>query len=287
MRLKKIFIIIHKKHLNTFFLITSLLSLILLFTLSMFNSNKDLEYIDYPDNDYISITSTGTHTPKLAIIIDDFGQNQNGVKEMLKIDRHLTFAVMPFLDYSKQNAINAHEQGYEVIVHLPMQSQTTDIASWLGPRPVKVNLKDDEIKKIVQDSINSIPYAVGMNIHMGALASENERVMSDVMKVAKDKRLYFVDSLTSPRTVCRSVAKKIGIKFAQRDIFLEHSSKSRTYIKKQLTLAGNTALKYGYAVAIGHVGSEGGKVTAEAIKEMIPELERKGIKFAYASELVN
>ncbi len=35
--------------------------------------------------------------PRLAIIIDDFGSSGDGVKEMMSIDRHLTFAVMPFL----------------------------------------------------------------------------------------------------------------------------------------------------------------------------------------------
>jgi polysaccharide deacetylase 2 family uncharacterized protein YibQ len=122
---------------------------------------------------------------------------------------------------------------------------------------------------------------------MGALASENERVVSSVMKVVKRKGLYFVDRVTSPRTVCRSVAKVFGIKFAERNIFLEGDTKNKTkaYIKQQLTAAKSLALKKGYAVAIGHVGSAGGQVTVQVLKEMIPELERDGIKLVYISEL--
>ena len=44
-------------------------------------------------------------------------------------------------------------------------------------------------------------------------------------------------------------------------------------------------MKKGQAIAAGHVGQEGGKVTAEAIKEMLPELKRKNIDLVYVSEL--
>lgn len=295
MRTKKIFIIIRKEHLKTIFYITSFLVIILLSVIFINynkvndqNDSQSITYIKNPDNENFYPASVRPHKPKLAIIIDDFGGlNRDGVKEMMEIDRHLTLAIMPFLSFSKQDAIKAHKRGYEVIVHLPMQSQNEDIASWLGPRPVKLNLSDAAIKKTVLDSINSIPYAVGVNIHMGVLASENERVMSCVMKAVKEKNFYFVDSLTSPRTVCRSVAKKIGVKFAKRNVFLEKpSSKTKSYIKKQLAIAGDLALKNGQAVVIGHVGSAGGKVTAEAIKEMIPILESKGIRLVFISELL-
>ena len=123
---------------------------------------------------------------------------------------------------------------------------------------------------------------------MGALASENKRIISTIMKVIKRKGYYFVDSVTSPRTICRSVAKPIGVRFIERNVFLEGTSENKTkaYIKQQLAAAGNMALKNGYAVAIGHVGSAGGKVTVQAIKEMIPQLEGKGIKLVYISELI-
>ena len=122
---------------------------------------------------------------------------------------------------------------------------------------------------------------------MGALSSENMSVVSSVMKVVKRKELYFVDSVTSSRTVCKAAAKNTGIRFISRDVFLEETTnKTRAYVKQQLAKAGDIAIKYGYAVAIGHVGPAGGPETAKAIKEMIPVLESKGIKFVFVSELV-
>lgn len=224
---------------------------------------------------------------KLALIIDDFGQNQNGMKEMMEINRPLTFAIMPFLEFSEQDAIEAHNRGYEIIVHLPMQSSFgTSASRALGPRPVTLDKSDNEVQNIVKDSLDSVPYAVGMNIHMGAIVSENVRIMTDIMTVLRERGLYFIDSRTSQRTVCRSVAEKLGIKFAERKTFLEHASKTKNYIEKQLLIAGDLAIKQGSAIAIGHVGNEGGKLTAECIKEMIPKLERMGIELVFVSELV-
>lgn len=118
-----------------------------------------------PDKILYNPTQAKINKPRLAIIIDDFGKNRSGVKEMMDIDLPLTIAIMPFLEYSTQDANTAHEKGHEVILHLPMQSQEVDIASWLGPKPIKVDLKEDEIRKIVIDSMDAVPHAVGMNIH--------------------------------------------------------------------------------------------------------------------------
>lgn len=100
---------------------------------------------------------------KLAIIIDDFGQNRAGVKEMMSIDRHLTFAVMPFLDFSQSDAETAHKKGYEVIVHLPMEANCGKL-SWVGPRPILTGMKSEDVKQIVRDAFESVPYAVGANL---------------------------------------------------------------------------------------------------------------------------
>lgn len=275
MRRKKLFLVIPIKSLKLIVVITVVLSG-LLFNLVIkpsLNAGQQTNNISYK--------------PRLAIIIDDFGQNQNGVKEMMEIDRHLTFAIMPFLEYTEQNAKEAYNCGFEIIVHLPMQSHTASREKWLGPKPIHLDSTNEEIRNIVIDSINAVPYAAGVNIHMGAMASENERIMTSVISTVKEKNMYFVDSRTSSKTVCRGVAQKVGVRFAERNVFLEHASNSKDYIKKQFAIAGDLAIKKGAAVAIGHVGAEGGKSTAAAIKEMIPELEKRGIEFVFASQILD
>ena len=45
------------------------------------------------------------HTNKVAIVIDDFGNNMKGTNQMLSLPIPLTVAVMPFLPSTKEDAI--------------------------------------------------------------------------------------------------------------------------------------------------------------------------------------
>lgn len=276
---KKILIIVHKKHSYYYFCFAIFSFLILSLFLLLIHNTFTTAIVKS------ALATKAEHKkPKLAIIIDDLGSNRNGVEEMTGIKRHLTFAVLPFYAISKEQADKVHKKGYEVIIHLPMESKSGEIIS-LGPRPILTSLNDDEISKIVQDSFQIIPFAVGANIHMGSRASENDRIMTCIMRIIKAKKLYFVDSKTAEKSVCKSIAEKFEINFVENNVFLEASSKSKSEIKKQLDLAGRIALKKGFAVCIGHVGPAGGVETAKAIEEMIPELESKGIELVYVSEL--
>ncbi len=220
---------------------------------------------------------------KLAIIIDDFGQDRSGVKEMMSINRHMTFAVMPFLSFSEFDAENAYTKGFEVIVHLPMESDIGKL-SLVGPRPILSALGDMEIQQIVMDSFESVPHALGANIHMGGKAGGDKRVVSDILDMMKLKGLYFVDSRTSKKAVAKGLADEKGVLCFERNIFLD-GNRNKEQIKQQLRAAGELALKKGYSIAFGHVGAEGGKKTAEAISEMLPEFDEKNIRLVFVSEL--
>lgn len=127
---------------------------------------------------------------ELAIVIDDFGNNMKGTEEMLNLPVPITAAIMPFLSTTERDARMAHEKGHEVIVHLPMEPKKGK-KSWLGPGAITTDLSDEEIRKRVEQAIESVPYAVGMNHHMGSKATEDERVMRIVLSVCKDIELYF------------------------------------------------------------------------------------------------
>lgn len=221
---------------------------------------------------------------KLAIIIDDFGTGgRQGVKEMMAINARLTFAVIPFEDHSREDAIAAYEKGYEIIVHLPMEPNVGK-KSWLGSKPIMAEMDSEDVRQIVIDAFENIPHAAGANIHMGSKASSHESIISAVLDIIKEKDGYFVDSCTARQPIGKKIADTMGVLCYNRDVFLD-GQQPKSFVKKRLAEAANIALKKGYAVAIGHVGIEGGKVTAEAIKEMLPEFERKNIQLVFVSEL--
>jgi uncharacterized protein len=83
-----------------------------------------------------------------------------------------------------------------------------------------MTFQQQEVKQIVEDAIKDVPYAVGINNHMGSLAVENKEIVRAIVEVAKERRLFIIDSATSPNTKFPEVAKELGIPILKRDVFL-------------------------------------------------------------------
>lgn len=222
---------------------------------------------------------------RMAIIIDDFGRQRKGVKEMLDLDVKLTAAIIPFLEHSQEDAEYAAAHGKEVILHLPMQATTHDTPSHIGTRTIKVGQSPEEITALLADAKQEMPQAVGANVHMGTLASSTMSVMDPIMQFMKDNNMFFVDSMTSRKSVCKEAAEKYGVAFLKNDKFLEHEEKSKAYVKKQLRKGMEIAQKHGTCIVIGHVGYEGGMITVNGIQEMKEELAQNNVELVYVSEL--
>lgn len=232
-----------------------------------------------------SVTSVSGDNKKayIAIVIDDFGNNSEGTKEMLSLDIKYTGAVMPNMQTTKEECEMLNKAGKDVILHMPMEAHTGK-RSWLGPTPILNDMSDSEVLEVFNNCLSQVDYCVGVNNHMGSKIMENERILNDIFNILKEKDYIFVDSMTTAKSVGKDTADKYGIKYIQRDVFLD-STQDISIIEKNMRKTGEIALKKGYAVAIGHVGAEGGKVTAQAIKNTYKELESQGISFITVSEL--
>lgn len=224
-------------------------------------------------------------TPKgyLALVIDDFGNHGEGTEAMVNLGIPLTAAVMPFLPYSRIDADMAHQAGLEVIMHIPMEPICGE-PSWLGPRSITCDLDSQEIKNRLADGLAQLKWAVGMNNHMGSKAMQDTKVVKAILEVARRENLFFLDSRTTPAKVALEAAEALHYPYLARDEFLD-GCKVLSHIKKQLRKLGKLALDKGYAIGIGHVGAEGGTVTAQAIREMYPELQKQGVCFVYVSQI--
>ncbi|ETI68224.1 divergent polysaccharide deacetylase family protein [Neobacillus vireti] len=219
---------------------------------------------------------------KAAIIIDDFGGGTGGVRDFLEGDIPITAAVMPFSDNSREHAEWAHKNGFEVMIHLPMEPKRGK-RSWLGPKPITVDLSPTEVKQRVNEAIKTVPHAVGLNNHMGSRAVENKEIVRAIVEVAKEKNLYIIDSGTSPKSQFPEIAKELGVPLLKRDVFLDDISSS-SYVRKQMIrLARVTEIK-GTGIAIGHVGVTG-KVCSIGIFQSKEEFEKRNIKIVPVSEL--
>jgi len=215
---------------------------------------------------------------RIAIVIDDWGYNQNNLQAASEIKQPLTAALLPNLTYSKAMAHELHGLGFEIILHLPMEPSEK---YRLEENTIMVSMDEPRINRIIEDDLADLLYAKGVSNHMGSLATQDARVMSIIFRDLKLRQLYFLDSLVSTKSICASLAKKTGLSFARRDIFLDNIQDPQ-YIKGQIDKLKARARVSGKAIGIGHDRRR----TLEVLKEELPKLEKEGFKLVFVSDLI-
>lgn len=223
---------------------------------------------------FSNVSLANTEQPierELAIVIDDFGNNMEGTKEMLDLPVPLTVAIMPFMPTTESDAKLAHAKGHEVIIHLPMEPKKGK-KSWLGPGAITTDLSDKEIRRRVEAAIKSVPLAIGMNHHMGSKATEDERVMRIILEVCKENNLYYLDSKTASKSVIPKLAEELSVPYLENDMFFDHIYSERHIYKQASKLAERLDHRTKF-IAIGHVGITGDRVVS-ALKAYLPEYEK-------------
>lgn len=220
------------------------------------------------------------HYARVAIVIDDMGQDIKKLNELLKIDAPIAIAVLPNLKYSKETAGLAYRSGHEVLLHLPMEPRDS-VDNDPGKGALFTAMTSDEVSRQVEDDFRTVPFAIGINNHMGSKFTEDEALMRTVLEVVRRRHLFFLDSRTTSNSVAGRLAREMGLKNAERNVFLDNT-RDRTYIKAQIAELAAIAKKRGSAIGIGHPYPE----TIEALKGSVADLSADGIEFVRLSELL-
>ena len=215
---------------------------------------------------------------RIALIIDDFGYRNDEVSNgFLSLNVDLTFAVIPGHEHSQRFASKASIAGFEVIVHMPMEPAPGEEKFILT-----TTMTSQEIENRMKKALFQLPEARGMNNHQGSIATEDERIMSVVGSVLQKHSKYFVDSRTTSNTIGSSTMKRFGVKTANRNIFLDNDA-DKNMINKQIDQLIMMAKQRGSAIGVGHARP----LTLKILRERIPEIEKSGFQFTFASELVH
>jgi polysaccharide deacetylase 2 family uncharacterized protein YibQ len=219
--------------------------------------------------------------PLIAIVIDDFGYADSDViSSFLSLEIPITISVIPFLTQSKTILSAAISHGKETLLHLPMEPETnakSDVPV------VMTSMSSGDIKRLVESYIKDMGGVKGVNNHMGSKATQDERVMEAVLTVLKKHRLFFLDSLTSPRSVAYNAAKEAGVKTARRNVFIDGDLDDPELIGARIHQLVSLAKKRGSAIGIGHPK----EATLKALTNNIPYLKNSGVHVVFVSELMN
>ncbi len=215
---------------------------------------------------------------RVAIVIDDWGYSKKLFNKTVALKTPVTFSVLPNLDYSSYIASKAHLAGYEVILHLPMESYSLIAAE---EEYLKAGMSDREISDYLDKSLASVPYADGVSNHQGSKATEDKELMRQFFDILSKKDLFFLDSFVTCNSHALEVALSKGIKSLERAVFLDNES-DFDYIKGQFKQLQEIALEESRAVGICHAR----KATIEVLEKLIPEAKENNIEFVFLSELL-
>lgn len=216
---------------------------------------------------------------QLALIIDDIGYSQQRANRFLALDLPLTFSILPQLPNSTNLARTIQGHNHEIMLHQPMEPFNRR----LDPGPGAIYVKDpaQRITRTLLDNLNTNPLAIGVNNHMGSRFTANSGKIEAALKVIKDQGLYFVDSVTSPRSVAHQTACNLGLSSSYNRFFIDLVVRESSIYNSLVRLEGS-ARKHGYAIGIGHPHP----ATARALGRFARTHAAKEYRWAYVSDII-
>jgi polysaccharide deacetylase 2 family uncharacterized protein YibQ len=105
--------------------------------------------------------------------------------------------------------------------------------------------------------------------------------MTAALEVIKAHGLFFIDSRTTPKTMAYALAHQLGLRAAERKVFLDHDENADS-IRAEVRALARDADQEGMVVGIGHPYPE----TIAVLQKAVPELMRAGYVFVPAREAV-
>ena len=184
---------------------------------------------------------------ELYIIIDDMGYRATD-EQAFALPESVTFSILPHTPQGQAFAERAHAQSRDVMLHLPMEAQSDKP---LGPGAITSSMYANEITATFEAALASVPYAIGVNNHMGSVLTASGKSLQPLMNVIKHTGLFFVDSRTTRFTVAQQVAREKQIPNARRHVFLDHEQ-TEAFMNEQWHRAMALARKHPKVIIIAH-----------------------------------
>jgi len=218
--------------------------------------------------------------PVISIIVDDLGVIHPGTARAVALPAPVTLAWFPFARHLPDQVGAAGERGHEALLHMPMQAQRVS-DTWTGPDPLRIDISLDENLRRLVAAIDAVPDTVGLNNHMGSVATRDAALMTVVAQELRRREMLLLDSLTINHSMAYPCAAEAGVPATLRDVFIDYKH-DRAVIARQLELIERQARERGHVVAIGHPWP----LTLDALEAWLPGLEAKGFVLWPVSAMV-
>jgi len=228
---------------------------------------------------FLSFFSTANAAKLASIIIDDIGNSYEYGQTIINFPASITLAILPQTQFATRIATQAHRNNKEVMLHLPLQSIEHHEPT---PGTLKLHMTKQQFTEQLRKDLASVPYIRGINNHMGSLLTQHPGHMDWLMsEISTLNDVYFVDSLTSNKSVLTQAATSHQVPNLVRDVFLDPDFRPET-IRKQFDRFISISKKQGYAIAIAHPHPE----TLKFLEANLQRLADSGIELVPVSKLL-
>ena len=207
--------------------------------------------------------------PMIALVIDDMGVDRKRSARVIGFKGPLTLSFLAYADDLGTQTAAAAAAGHELLVHLSMEPDSATVDP--GPNVLMSGLGADELRRRLRWGLSRFEAYVGVNNHMGSRFTADAAGMTVVMEELKSRGLLFLDSRTTSKTVAAALARRAGVPFVERNIFLDHVNDVAT-VRGRLAELERLARQNGFAVAIGHPRD----ATLTALSAWLEEVEGRG-----------
>ena len=131
-------------------------------------------------------------------------------------------------------------------------------------------------------NFRAVPDATCVNNHMGSLLTRHPGHMEWLMNSLHKNKKFYIDSMTSKRSIVSKIAREKKVPYMQRDIFLDNQQEIH-YIQAQFRELIKVARRKGRAIAIGHPHPE----TIQVLMKELQQLDKYGVRLVNISDLLS
>ncbi|MDQ6966100.1 MAG: divergent polysaccharide deacetylase family protein [Mariprofundaceae bacterium] len=214
------------------------------------NHGRDAGESSVPDDEPAQIESPKSHHG-IALILDDVGYDLPALRRAIALKLPMAIAILPNAPHASAAAELAHQAGYPVMLHMPMEPANPHYSKLMDKSFIRAGMQRDVVRRMLHEALIRVPHVEGVNNHMGSRLTTLEQPMRWVMEVCKEQKLFFVDSRTNKDSIAAKVANETGLRWGQRRVFLDDSVKSEL-LMKSWQAARKRLISKGSVIVIAH-----------------------------------
>ncbi|MBI4516838.1 MAG: divergent polysaccharide deacetylase family protein [Deltaproteobacteria bacterium] len=216
---------------------------------------------------------------RVAIVIEDLGNDLMVARELASLDLPVVFAIMPFRPFSKEVAELAHLFEREVMLQLPLAADGAE--EFGATHLLPADSSETDTQRRLSDAIEAVPYVIGVSNRTASRFALDRERMAWVMRWLKARQLLFVDGLSAKESVATEVAAAEGLAAAGRAIALDNVP-AESAIRLQLDTLVQQARERGAAIAIAHPEP----VTVATLRAVFASWRELGVEVAPVASLL-